>query len=471
MTSKRRVGKNLVWNCAGTAFDALAGFLIAPFLIHRLGETTYGLWIVLGSLTSYFGLLDLGIRGSVGRHIAYHRARHDQGRVNETLSTAVAVLSGVGVLGMLGTFASSLFFFHLFAVPEDQVWEVRIALFVVGVNLAASLVLNAFDATLWGFQRFDRLNAVDMPTAAVRAGLTWYFVGHGGGLIALAVITLVLTLGNGTAKAVLSFLDDPGLRLGRRRVKLAATRELFGYSLWSFLATSARIARAQLSPVLIGTVLGVSLVTPFAVANRLVALTLLLVVILVVLGQPIIVAWVGPQLSHAAILLTILAIGELLPGSQYVTNSMIFATARHRALAFLAIIEVVTAGALAWGLGRSFGLIGLCVGIAVPGLICRGFGQIVLGCRIASVAPLRYVLTALIPPVACAAVPTACLVAVTRWRAPANLPEVALYALGFSVLYALCCVAVMGRDYLLRYWRSTRERDVATLPTPVTVQA
>src|SRR5262249_38603781 len=158
--------------------------------------------------TSYFGLLDLGIRGSVGRHVAYHRARRDQGRVNETVSTATAVLAGVGVGGVLGTFACSAFFFDLFDVPDTPVAGARVALFVVGVNLAASLVLNAFDSTLWGFQRFDWLNAVDMPTTVLRVGLTWYFVSHGGGLVALAVITLLLTLGNGTAKAALSFLED-----------------------------------------------------------------------------------------------------------------------------------------------------------------------------------------------------------------------------------------------------------------------
>lgn len=50
-----------VWNIAGMAVGILAGFVVAPFLVRRLGETSYGLWIPIGSLTGYFGLLDLGV--------------------------------------------------------------------------------------------------------------------------------------------------------------------------------------------------------------------------------------------------------------------------------------------------------------------------------------------------------------------------------------------------------------------------
>ena len=65
------VARNIVWNWAGMIFEMVAGFLLAPYLVRRLGVTTYGLWIVIGAFTGYFALLDLGLRGSVGRQLAY----------------------------------------------------------------------------------------------------------------------------------------------------------------------------------------------------------------------------------------------------------------------------------------------------------------------------------------------------------------------------------------------------------------
>ena len=46
------------------AASLLVGFVVTPFLVQRLGQSTYGLWIVISSLTGYFAVLDLGIGSS-----------------------------------------------------------------------------------------------------------------------------------------------------------------------------------------------------------------------------------------------------------------------------------------------------------------------------------------------------------------------------------------------------------------------
>ena len=66
MTQKFYLLRNMAWNWAGMICDATAAFLVMPFLIHQLGESSYGTWVLIGSLSSYFGMLDLGVRGSVG---------------------------------------------------------------------------------------------------------------------------------------------------------------------------------------------------------------------------------------------------------------------------------------------------------------------------------------------------------------------------------------------------------------------
>src|SRR5713101_4691627 len=162
MGMKRIVARNVIWNWAGVGTSMTAGFVVAPFLVHRLGETTYGLWILIASMTGYFGLLDLGIRGSVGRYVAFHRAKNDQEGVNSILSTALAILCGVSFLVLLMALGMSLAFFYLFDVPENLVPGTRVALLIVGLNLAVSLPLDTFSATLWAFQRFDVLNGIDI---------------------------------------------------------------------------------------------------------------------------------------------------------------------------------------------------------------------------------------------------------------------------------------------------------------------
>ena len=74
MNTKQSVAYNALRNWMSMATQMLVGFLIAPFLVHHLGNSTYGLWIVIGSLTSYFGVFDLGTISSVGRNVAFFLA-------------------------------------------------------------------------------------------------------------------------------------------------------------------------------------------------------------------------------------------------------------------------------------------------------------------------------------------------------------------------------------------------------------
>ena len=56
---------NVLSNWTAFAFAAVTSFFLAPFIVHRLGDSAYGVWALIGSLVGYMGLLDLGVRSAV----------------------------------------------------------------------------------------------------------------------------------------------------------------------------------------------------------------------------------------------------------------------------------------------------------------------------------------------------------------------------------------------------------------------
>src|SRR5262249_45927622 len=173
MIGKRRIAFNVMWDWAGMAVGILSGFVVSPFLVRTLDETGYGLWILIASLSGYFGLLDLGVRGSVGRNMAFYRARNELGHVNAILNTALALLLIPALLSAIGAFGLAPLFGRLFAVPEGRETAVRLALVLTGINLAVAILFSVFDAALWSMQRFDVLNAIDIPVTLLRTLLTF----------------------------------------------------------------------------------------------------------------------------------------------------------------------------------------------------------------------------------------------------------------------------------------------------------
>jgi O-antigen/teichoic acid export membrane protein len=490
-----KVAQNVVWNWAGMGVQMLTGVIIAPFLIRQLGDSVYGLWILIGSLTGYFGLLDLGVRGSVGRYIAFYRAQKDPEGVNGILNTALAALCIVAGAAALMTLVFVWLFPHMFVIPADQVQPARIALLIVGINLAVTFPVAIFDSVLWALQRFDLINIVDIPLGILRTLAAYYFVKHGHGLIALAVIAIANTALAAVIKAIMSFRVEPILKLGTKFIRRGAAGQLYSFGIWSFLLAAAREGRDKLSPVLIGAMLSVQLVTIFSIASRLIgyatqfviastgvltplsttlhaqdkteqqqrlfleggkyctAIALYFLLLFYFLGHTFVRLWVGPHLEGAAFLLNILVIGEVIPMSQWVTYSMILGMAKHKLSAWVAVLETALMVGLMVGFVRPWGLVGVCLAIAVAGTVCRGVFQIVYGCHLTKVRLSSYFAQALARPLILAIVAAAAMRLVTAWRLPMSWLALLGYTMVFSLCYFGIAIVFLGGYEHMRVYR------------------
>jgi O-antigen/teichoic acid export membrane protein len=503
MINRRRIVLNVSWNWAGLACSMLAGFVVAPFLVDRLGEHGYGLWVLIGSLTGYFSLLDLGVRGSVGRNMAFCRARNDASQTSAILGTAMALLAVPATLALAGSAGLALIFFDLFDVPADQSDAVRLALLLTGVHLSLSILLSTFDAVLWSMQRFDLINLIDIPVTLVRVGLTFALVDGEHGLERLAQLTLLSTVLAGAAKAAASFAVDRSLRIGPGRVTADTVRILLNFGIWSWLQSLTRMITTQCGPLLLGARLGVDWVTPYSLAVRLVglatsllvaasgvltpvatalhatarheqqhrllldgsklclALALFFLTFFVFQGDTFLRLWLRADMPEAYVVLVILAAGEVLPLSQLVGSSMIIAIGRHRLLALAGLVEngaVVILGSL-WI--AHWGLAGMAAAAALAAFACRGIWQMIFACRVVGLPIRRYLVDALLPAVETAAPPAVLLAVLTVVRPVAGWLDMIGYLGIFALAYAGSALLCLGIHF-----RPRAPRDAALEAVP-----
>ncbi|AMV27730.1 Polysaccharide biosynthesis protein [Gemmata sp. SH-PL17] len=519
MSNKQAIKRNVLWNSAGLAVEVATGFLILPFLIARLGNEMYGIWLILGSLTVYLSMLELGVRGSIGRHISLYHAREDQTNVNRTLTAGTVLLFCAGAIIFLALIAAEQFFFRLYPAPDGTHAHVALTYRLMAANIAVILIGTAFDAALWGYQRFDWINAVDIPFSLIRTVLTLSLVHSDKDITTLGFITLSLWTASTLCKAFLTFRADPKLRVGTCHLSKSSFRELLGYGSWNVIATFARLSRTQLAPIFLGSYLSLAIVPVYAIAARLVAATVaamnaatgvltphatslhatnqtdrqrqLLIIgsrysttfgifitaYLFILGAPLIALWVGPDFSSAATLLTILILGESLPCTQYVTNGIILATARHRTLAVFALLEAIAICVIMVALLPSLGLIGAGLALAVPAFFTRGVAPLIQGCRITGVPVIQYLKQAIAPPILCAVIPAVALkIAIASHPATSWLTFVT-YSTTYTALFALClCGTISNKKERLSNlragaltWlsRSARRKKSKTIPARI----
>src|SRR5438128_12262489 len=129
--------RNVLMNWAAFATVLVTGFLLSPFLIRHLGDSVYGVWVLVGSLVGYLGLLDFGILPYTTKYVAEYRARGDQAAINRVATQGIAAFSLMGIATLVLSFASALLFNDLFKTHLSEA-TAFVVVAMVGFNLAVS---------------------------------------------------------------------------------------------------------------------------------------------------------------------------------------------------------------------------------------------------------------------------------------------------------------------------------------------
>src|SRR5262249_16133486 len=66
-------------------------FFLTPFILHQLGPTGYGIWILVGSVVAYGALLNFGMTGAIVKYIAEHRAKGESEQAQSLVATALCL--------------------------------------------------------------------------------------------------------------------------------------------------------------------------------------------------------------------------------------------------------------------------------------------------------------------------------------------------------------------------------------------
>ena len=471
----RRVTLNVIANTVSTALNAFCGFLILPFLISQLGRDTYGFWVLIVATAGYFLVLDFGVSGAVGRLVAGHRSKDDIRSINVVVSTTAVLLLALCCVVALLSYFLPIPFFALFEVPAAEQSDVASALFIVGVTTALSFPGMISYGFLWGYERFDVHNLVEIPVVLARTALTFIYIQSGSQLTELALIVSGTSIAGYIIRTALCWWVEPRLSLRLHYFSLPVLKEMFVFGIWFGLLSLTRSLLPNVAPFVIGHSLGPGPVTTYTIPRLLIAYTNWMMVSattavaphaavyhftsesekqqhlfllggrytwalsLFVLGGAVLFGfellslWQGAPQPEEYRLLIILMGGEVIPLSQWITYSMIVSMGVHRRLAIFGVLEALTVLALSVLLVTVQGLEGVAIAVAAAGLLFRGILQLCYGCGLVNISPWRYVQSVFLP--------------ILLWSVPAFV-VIALYRLCVTpdswVLLAISAVLYTG---------------------------
>lgn len=410
---KREIIKNVSSSWFSLGVNILVGIFLSPFILHRLGNFVYGAWVLVFSVTGYYGLFDLGVRSSIIRYVSTYTATNDIEGLSRLINTSLAGYSAIGIIALLVTGIVSIYVDSVFRVPASFVATARTLFLIVGASVAFGFPTGVFGGILEGLGRFYIVNVTNLASSVLRAVLIVVALNHGYGVLTLALITVAMPFLSSIARAAIVLHSLP-LRFGWKYVDRSSLREIAQYSSVSFILMISHKLRFKTDELVLSAMLSVSAVTFFSIGDRLVDYTIevvtdlsqifvpmsgasdakgdkgqlqrifvagnracALVVLpitatLIILGKSVITVWVGANYVAAGypIMLTLL-IPTTFTLAQSASTRILYGMAKHRSLAWVTSIEGIANLALSIIMIRPFGVLGDAMGTAIP-LLCTG---------------------------------------------------------------------------------------------------
>jgi len=438
LSGRDRFAWNVFISWASYGVFIISGFILPRFIDQHVGQAALGVWDFAWSIISYFGLAQVGMGSTVNRYVAQYRSAGDVAGLNAAVSSVAYVLYGVALLVAAMTLAAA------WAVPRflandlagfasDAQWVVLL----LGLSLAFQQATDVYNGILTGCHRWDLHNGIHSGFHALQVIAMIVVLTLGGGLKSMAIVTLAFMIASQMTRVVLCRRVCPELDIAWRYVNRDVTRQMAYFGGKTFVPRLGELTMDQATSILIVPALGPAalaifsrpkglirhvstlvgkfshILTPTAgslhaagdkkeLARLLTRCTMFgaymalpMVLLLVILGGPILMVWMGEQYARhneGALILSIMAVGNLLTISQLPVISILQGMNAHgrpglsKLIASGASVGLAFLMLIVWDMG----LLGAAIAVTLPLAVADGLYVPWHACRELGLSFARY---------------------------------------------------------------------------------
>jgi len=164
--------KNIVANFTGSVWQTLMSLIFIPLYIKFTGIESWGLIGIFATLQVIFGLLDMGLSGTLNREMARlsvlpHKEQEMRNLVRtlETLYWSIAVFVGITIVSL-----SPFIAHHWVKAGQLSPKTIEQAVLIMGFVMALQMPVGFYSGGLMGLQEQVLLNIINIGISTLRGG-------------------------------------------------------------------------------------------------------------------------------------------------------------------------------------------------------------------------------------------------------------------------------------------------------------
>lgn len=241
-------------NYLNMGLGALIPFFYTPIMLRILGQEEYGLYKLSGSVTSYLGLLSLGIGSAIVRNLI--KARVEGGKEEEQRVFSLFVLLyriiGVSVLLVGCLLAWNLDIWYADSMDAENLHKMKILVVIMALHSALAFVMGPWTSIITSHEKFIYFQTVGivLTVAGPAFNLLALFLGYAS--IGIAVSSLLVSIcGRFVYRHyVIKKLD---IHIQYRNLPFGLIKEIVMFSFWIFLGQLTSLLYNSTDQLMIGS--------------------------------------------------------------------------------------------------------------------------------------------------------------------------------------------------------------------------
>ncbi len=247
----------------------LIGLIVTPIVLSYLDKTEYGIWVIIGSVLGYMGLMDFGITGATSAIVAKNNTSQKETHINTIINNAFALQVLIGLLIVVFGLLFSFYFptmFNMGNYDKEDAWLVFV-MAIIGYGI--SFPPKSLKGLIRARQMISLAVWLEFSLFIVVTALNLYLLSFHFGLLALPIGTIVVRLLAYPVYIHFAKKAYPQLHFDFCLIKLKHMKEIFGVSAYWFVGMIAAMVIYSTDTILIGIFMSTAMVTMYALTFRL----------------------------------------------------------------------------------------------------------------------------------------------------------------------------------------------------------
>lgn len=244
----------------------ITNLILTPFIIRNLGQSEYGLYMLIGAFVGYIAVLDFGLSNATVRFVAKYRAENNKKEEENFLFSTLIIYLIISFIVLVVGIIIYLNLDSIFknSLTSSEIEIAKVMFIVLVITLAFTLPMNLFNGIITAYEKFVFPRVLTIARLLLRAIIILILLSLGHKSIAIVLVDAIFNVILMLISMAYVFLKL-NVRIRVHSINILMMKEIFSYSFLIFISVVVDQIYWKIGHLVLGIVASTSEVAIFSI--------------------------------------------------------------------------------------------------------------------------------------------------------------------------------------------------------------